>query len=650
MRTRNRTVVTAVIAAFLFVGVAAATGLIAGPGVTYEADSGLTVTVAEPHEPGLGNPTPDSTTVDLEDVTVTSTGAGVVTIDQQLGTTTDISAIDLEGETVTVDPVDKSPIDLEGGIDAVTYNAPALDATTTATVTASSEGTVTFHNLPETDQIVAATPGGTILETGDYDGDGALEVVVPEGTTEIQLLEPDPAIDSVTPVDGAELDTRDVELTATVGSPNFPTDSVTVEFVVDGEVMATETTEENTTVSTTASFDGGGQYEYFVRVTDAFGVERTTTTRTVGLPATLFVREETDPEEPVDGEELTVEFFPEDNDTVVERTTEGEEIDLTGLPLGETFAVETTGGADTDYVARRVLIDDITRQQSVYLLDESTPHARASFELADQTGNFPAEDTRLYVEKPLERDGEREFRTVSADTFSPGGMLITRLEEDTRYRLRIENQQGDTRVLGDWRMGDSDTVEVLPIGETSLAGDVDPGVYVDVSTRPPATDADHDTEIVVEYLDTATDVDTDTLEATVTVDGEELHNITEAGPISEYREVIPVDADNWDPDTQAAEVTVEVDRDGETATFERTLGELPDVFADVPMSSETLELLGWIALLAILGLLAVVSPVLAAIVGAGFAGLLSIVGVAPIPMVAVGVAGGIGIMYSFGGN
>jgi len=75
---------------------------------------------------------------------------------------------------------------------------------------------------------------------------------------------------------------------------------------------------------------------------------------------------------------------------------------------------------------------------------------------------------------------------------------------------------------------------------------------------------------------------------------------------------------------------------------------VPEIFSDAPIDPALLELAGLVSIVAVIGLLVIVSAPLAALVGTGYAGLLTLLGVVSIPMPAVVLAGLVSILATIG--
>ncbi|MFP4218494.1 MAG: hypothetical protein ACLFR6_06615 [Salinarchaeum sp.] len=374
--------------------------------------------------------------------------------------------------------------------------------------------------------------------------------------------------------------------------------------------------------------------------------------RLESAPSELEVRDESNPDELIgDDENVTLRarlFSGEDE--VVERQVENGTVSLDGVPLDEELII-TVKEENADYTYRRILLDSAIETSEIYLLPTDEPSAEVRFQLQDDTDRFDAEDTKLFVEKPITRDNETEYRTISGDRLGADGQFPTILVDSERYRLRIENDEGEQRVLGSYTVQGAERT-TLPIGEVEFSSDVSEGAALETSLREADDDADYDHEVRLKYLDP--DARTDELDISIENDsgGEIRPSTTENVSGSEsYVETYPIEDESFDPEEDTAEVTVDARySDGETETFEETLGDVPDVFTDVPLNSDLMELMGLVSIVAVVGLLVIINPPLAALVGTGYAGLLTLVGIVSIPMPAVVLAGVVSVLATVGTN
>ncbi len=390
--------------------------------------------------------------------------------------------------------------------------------------------------------------------------------------------------------------------------------------------------ETETDDSGVATFDALPSGSYEMTIADA--------------PDELVVRDETDPDTILDDDDIDLEvrFFA--TDQVYTRTASNGTVNLAGLP--NEGMIVTVSEENDDFVSQSIYIDSIVDQQDVYLLPGTEPSAEVRFQLDDQTGNYDPDSTRLEIQKPITRDGETTYHVVAGDFFSPSGEVPFILADDERYRLSVVNEDDDRRVLGTYRVEGSD-VETLPIGSVQIASDAESGAAFAASVKEAPDSSDHEHEIRVEYQDPAEKTDSIDVEI-VSGDGETLRPLTrEDGPFGTYAETYPVEG--WSPEEDSATVTVSAIRDGETIDHERVVGDVPEIFGtQTALHPQTLELIGWVGLIALIGFLTIQSPVIAALVGAGFAALLTVLGILPIPMIAVGLAGSVAVLFALGGD
>ena len=371
------------------------------------------------------------------------------------------------------------------------------------------------------------------------------------------------------------------------------------------------------------------------------------------VPSELQVRNEADPDQLIEEDaELRFRAFFDGEDgeeQVIEREVTDGTVDLDGLPADQQIIV-TVREENADFVFRRILIDNIVQTSEIYLLPTSEPSAEVQFRVEDQTGRFAPDETRLIVEKPIERDGDTDYRIISGDRLSAGGEFPTILEDSERYRLRVENDDGEQRVLGTYVVQGAQQ-EVIPIGDVQFSGDIDDGAAMQASLQRAAEDATHTHEVRIVYADPSAETD----ELTIAIedgDGNAIRpQTTESldGDVDIYVETFPLDS-SFDPDEDTATVTVTATSGLETEEFTRTLGDIPDVFTDVPVNPDLLELIFMGSIIAVVGLLVILNPAVAALVGPAYAGLLAIVGLVPIPMPAVVLAGVVGILAVVGNN
>jgi len=376
--------------------------------------------------------------------------------------------------------------------------------------------------------------------------------------------------------------------------------------------------------------------------------------RIESAPSHLEVRNEAEPNSLIEDDNVTLRarLFADD-DVVIEREVTDGTVSLEGVPLDEELVI-TVKEENADFTYRRILIDSAIETSEIYLLPTTEPSAEVRFALQDSTDRFANDDTRFFVEKPITRDfnddGENttRYKTISGDRVGADGEFPSILVDSERYRLRVVNDDGEQRVLGSYTVQGAE-VATVPIGQVEFRGDIEDGPAMQSSLREADGDAEHNHEVRLTYIDP--EAETEEIDISIQdSDGNEIRpstteNISGSAP---YTETFPIEDSDFDPEEDTATVTVEAERGFEIETFEEVLGDVPDIFQDVPVNPDLMEYIALASILAVFGLLVIVNASLAALVGTGYAGLLVIVGLAPIPMPAVVLAGVVSVLATIG--
>jgi len=272
----------------------------------------------------------------------------------------------------------------------------------------------------------------------------------------ITLEEPAPVVTNITPADNTDLSSGPVSIGVTIEDASLPsTDNVTVQFQngTGGNISSAQTLTANGSVSVPYATLLGGANEWKAQVNDSFGNSFTTDTFTFRVPAELTLRNVNDATDIIDDANVdaTVRFFEEEGDRVFPRDPVNGTIDMTGLPVNEPFVVGVRDANDT-YVSRLTLIDTIFEQQSVYLINSTVNTAIIRFTIEDRTGQFAGEGTKLQIRRAINTTtspaDEEEYVIVAGDIVGSQLQFETELEQDVRYRVRVANEQGETRQLG----------------------------------------------------------------------------------------------------------------------------------------------------------------------------------------------------------
>jgi len=410
-------VILLIVFGMMSMSVAAASTFTIDSGVAFETDNGFTVTTGTQTTQNFSNPFVDSQTVILQNTTFSSTSDSNVTVQQYSGTFTNLSAIDTNGGSVSINPADKPKLAVSGGIDAIDFTTPALDNTTAFKYGAGSNGSVTVSGLPAGAEVGAKTPGGTVIDDGTTNVAGEVTLSVPAATSrDVLLFSPSaPEIDATTaePTGEVGLDST-VELQVDVSDVDFPADSVTAEFYLDGSEVGTDTLSTDGEANVTASVVTGGQHEWYVVANDSYGQ----TTRsdsdaalsgsqnfTFSLPASLTVRNASDPSQLVDGGSVEVTFFGSDKVVTRQDSDQDGKIEFDGLPLDQRFEAELTADG---YSSRTIVIQSLFSQDEAFLLPENVQTVRPRFTLDSAVGSFDERESELIIERPVNRSGSLE--------------------------------------------------------------------------------------------------------------------------------------------------------------------------------------------------------------------------------------------------
>lgn len=559
-----------------------------------------------------------------------------------------------EGQTGTYVGQDHTLDDAEAAeVDLTLDNASA-----TVTVTEQSSGTQlaqsTYSSSGTHTLSFGTTTSDAVEVTVAFEATGA-DPVTELNSEGIMFTGHAPELDnaSASPSGGGTVTESPVELSINVSDAEFGSsysESVDVTFydASDDSVIGTDTVTSNGTASVDwdVGATGGGTLEWYAVAEDSYGLSTTSSTFSFTAPSELRILKETAPTELVDDDNLTlrVRFFSDDSDTVVERQVTDGTVDLSGLPVDERFIVTVRANETNTYTYRRIVIDSLFETQEVYLLNESEPNSQVIFELDDPTGQFPPTETTLYVEKAITKNGTTEYKTIAGDTFGSTGRFPVVLRNDDRYRLRIEDDDGDSsRILGSYSVY-ADTVEPLQIQRIAPSGDSDSGTALYGGIQ----ESDDGRQLAVRFRDPMNET-TEVEYRVLRGDGSVwISNTTRTS--SEFADIYNLPANASEDETFVVEWTVT--RGGETTSGSFVAGEVPGV-ADRfsgDIDPQVLSIASWLVILSTMGLLVIVNVALAPIGGTGMATALTIMGTVAIPAPMLGVSGAIGVLVLVGGT
>jgi hypothetical protein len=454
------------------------------------------------------------------------------------------------------------------------------------------------------------------------------------------------------------LSSASVDFTIDVSDQEFGTvqgDTVTAKLQLQEPGSSTWTdsgtnsTTSNGTVTVSASPGVGGEWQYRWVLTDSHGASTTTSSRTVNVPAELRIYRETNPPQLVnDSVQLRVRFYGLSSDQVITRYASDGTVDLAGLPVDERFVVTVSDNQTDRWTYRRIVIDSIYEQSEVYLLNESQPHSQILFQLDDPTGQFPPDETLLYIERPLTYDfdgdgtNETQYRVIAGDTFGSTAQFPVILQTDERYRIRVETVDGSSsRILGAYSVY-GDATEPLQIKRVEPSGDSAPGaaVYGGIS------ESSGTEYVAVRYIDdneSTTQVKYRILYQNGTV---WIANTTRTADT--FADLYPIPANT--STTASYKVEWWITRGGQTTSGTFQVGKIGSIAGRFNMDPQVLSIASWLAILSTMGLLVIVDHKLAPIGGSGMATALTMIGTVAIPLPLLGVAGAVSVLVLFGGQ
>lgn len=443
------------------------------------------------------------------------------------------------------------------------------------------------------------------------------------------LAEPAPDVIDVTPADGTEISEGPVDVALNITDTNLGNgDTVTVAFEKgDGTSLGTETLTTNGTASVNYSPLVGGTNEWKATVSDSFGNSFDTQTFSFRVPSDLTLRDVNDATDVIDdpGVDATVRFFEEEGDAVFPRSPTNGVVDMTGLPVDESFVVGVRDDSGT-YLSRLTLIDTIFQQQSVYLINKSAVDtAVVRFEIEDRTGQFAGAGTELQIRRAINTTDspadQEEYVVVAGDNVGSQLSFETELEQDVRYRITIQNAAGETRQLGAF------TARLDQVVGLTISG-IDVGV--DVPEDEPVIETDiEETDTSQTLTFTYVDLAAETTEVNIVVrdafnESRILDTASVDAPpnVSTFQHTTTLQGD--DADVQAV-YDVEYVRNGKTFTRTAAYG-LNEFPVNLPLSDDWRQIFSVGFLMVLGGVFSVANARIGAIIIPGVAGLLYAIG------------------------
>jgi len=452
-----------------------------------------------------------------------------------------------------------------------------------------------------------------------------------------------PAGSSPSPTGQIESFDGDAELS--ISDDDFGTpqgDSVNVSVARGGSTLNSTTVTSNGTVSLRVSALAGTN-DLTWTLSDSYG-ETTTVSQTFSTPADLRIVNATSPDQLITGQSnrVTVRFF-DGSDVVRQRNTTDGTISLAGLPASPDGGYSVTVTPEQDFVSREVVIRSLFRQQTVYVLPTDEPASTVEFQLTDRTGRFS--QPRLTVLRPVTRDfdddNSNETRYVAALSaqFSAAQSLTTTLDRGTRYRLRVRNENGATRVLGSFTPQTTTDVVDLTIAQISLgAAETDEPIVADAEIREVRG------QRALRFIFEDGAGSTSTLNYEVKrVDTDPNVSITNGSAADLGRTVATFDVSQY-PENASFAVVYNYSRDGTAQTGLERAGTLPPLGIKF-LGGQVASLTGWLTIVSLTGLVVIRSPRLAAVVCVALTSALSVLEVVAVGLVPLGIASAIALLF-----
>lgn len=371
-------------------------------------------------------------------------------------------------------------------------------------------------------------------------------------------------------------------------------------------------------------------------------------------PSVLSVFNASQPTQLADGVTLTVRVFDQEGQVYQREVTDGT-MPLSGIPTDQPLTITVQEDSTEKYVYRRTVIESVFDQQEVYLLSsQNTNVANVIFELDDRTGDYPPVDTILYVKRPVTKDfdsdgtNETRYQNVVGDTFG-SGTFPTVLEANERYRLVVQNQQGQQRVIGSYtaQLDDRSTIRITGI---DIPIDGDSGYAAGMNSFQQDTDDDGVEENYIRYTYRDPSKQTESLTWTLTSDKNDstIEQGSTTGPLGTYivTTQVPHSVENTSYELDWTGQREQSDGSDEEIGGTVWAGDVPNI--PLPIDPQWLELLGIVLIVGMAGLVVIVDGAIAAVAATGTASILTVLGIVTIPLPALALGGVISIVAVIG--
>lgn len=603
--------------------------------VTYSAADGPNATfVGDYNFSGTGVYASANTinwTSDQGNITLSSQSSSDVWVDSIQGSWTNTSNISTAaGTKLAIDAEDRRRIDVSGTASQFDYRDVSVDDGQ-ADVVFAGDATVTVRGLPSETGVAAVNSSGALLDAATTNGSGVASFDIASSGTQVSFKTSSggPVLSDLQP--SGNLSVAPDQATVNVSDADFPGDNVTVEFRVDGTVVGSTSVSSAGQVTTSFSNISGGSHSVSATARDAYG-EKTEISTTFSVPSSIEIWNASDPSEAVLNANVTV--FSDDR--VFERSTSNGTLPLAGLPAGGRLIMQVSSDG---YLTRTLVIRSLASQQNVYLIPANETVVETKFTLEDKTGDFPPESTVIRLSAPILQNGTTVYEPVAADYAGQTGFVVD-LRKGVRYKITVQNRDGDMRDLGTYTPKVAQTVQ-LTVGDVQFGDNEDnQGIVADASLNT----SESSPAVEFRFRDIGGRVDE--LEYRVVDENGTViqGNRTIADPATVF-DRIPVPSKDG-----AYRVEWTARQDGTTTSGVEEVGSVAAVFAGITvLPGGVRELIGWILIAAFGGLLVITDSRIEGIGTVIITAILVILGVVQsIPMVAVSLAGTAAALLYFG--
>lgn len=508
-------------------------------GVAYSANDGPTILLHENlTNTTIQHPFPDNQTIQFyAGVRVWSDGPTEANLTGLEANWTTVTAMDVQDNRLHLDTGGKQNVSVQGDTRRLEYQDVTLDDGAADFRYGGPDGgttRLTIEDIPTGTPVLARNASGVLLDWGEPAADGDLALALPQSDHDVQLASAgSPQIDNSSATPTGNHSTAPDEFAVDVSHPDMDDTSVEVAFYYEGEQFATDTLETNGTARATVPEDiVMGSQDWHVVATDDFGQSTTSSTYSFRILPEIPIVPEQSPDSDSSVSTI-VDFYV--GDTVYTRGTsydgdvEAYVVNTSGIAADDPLVAVVRDGASQWELPRQVFVDRLDEQRAFYIHDNNAADwVEVVLEVEDYSGDFPAEDSALSLERSLQGG----FRAVTGDLIGATSEVTVRVEEGARYQLVLHNTEtGERRVVGSFSPTSAGTRTVRVLEDRVVVEPTGASISVEPQTRTlPATDTASVTVAVDENDDELANW---TVNVTAELDNgstEVLHQETVQGP------------------------------------------------------------------------------------------------------------------------